>query len=213
MADSVVNLGQGVYKDFGDMSMDEMLFGSPGGLDTLRRTRPSYDEYGMAYRFEGDEAVPFIDEEGYRVTLNSDERSYYTHAIDGIGERQERADPYAGHAGPMFDMDMMEALLRMANKGSLFLGGSMEGKDGVYVPRRLELTSDGTLIDQPVGFENGGIASVMPVNKPLLSDRDAAVGGKLLKLAGIQQGPSEVLSGLGPDLLDQVSRILGRKIG
>ena len=168
MADSVVNLGQGSYQDFSDMSMDEMLFGAPGGLDTLRRTRPSYSETGEAYRFVGDEAVPFIDEEGYRVTLDSDERSYYTRAIDGLGERQERADPYAGHAGPMFNMDMKEALLRMANKGSLFLGNSMEGKDGVYVPRRLELTSDGTLIDEPVGFDDGG-AVPMPEEAGILS--------------------------------------------
>jgi len=212
MADSVVNLGQAGYQDFSDMSMDEMLFGAPGGLDTLRRTRPSYDETGEAYRFEGDEAVPFIDEEGYRVTLGADERSYYTRATKGMGEQGERANPYAGHARPMFDIPIEEALDMRAHQGGLF-PKSMEGTEGVYVPRRLELTSDGTLVDQPVGFENGGIALVMPVNKPPLSDRDAAIGGKLLKLAGIQQGPNEVMSGLGPDLINQVSRILGRRVG
>jgi len=212
MADSVVNLGQAGYQDFGNMSMDEMLFGAPAGLDTLRRTKPSYDETGEAYRFEGDNAVPFIDEEGYRVTLGADERSYYTRATEGMGERAERANPYAGQARPMFDIPIEEALDMRAHQGGLF-PKSMEGTEGVYVPRRVTVTPEGKVVDQPVGFENGGIASVMPVNKPLLSDRDAAVGGKLLKLAGIQQGPNEVMSGLGPDLLDQVSRILGRKIG
>ena len=182
MADSAVNLGAGGFTDFSSMSMDEMMFGAPAGLDTLRRTRPSYDEYGMAYRFVGDEAVPFIDDEGYRVDLGSSSRDRYRAAAEGMEINKERVTPYEGHSPSLFDRD---------------------------IQRQFNIDRS----DQPIGFENGGIASVMPVNKPLLSDRDAAVGGKLLKLAGIQQGPNEVMSGLGPDLLDQVSRILGRKIG
>lgn len=155
MADSVVNLGQAGYQDFGDMSMDEMLFGAPAGLDTLRRTKPSYDETGEAYRFEGDNAVPFIDEEGYRVTLGADERSYYNRATEGMGERAERANPYAGQALPMFDIPIEEALDMRAHQGGLF-PKSLEGTEGVYVPRHVTVTPEGKVVDQPIGFENGG---------------------------------------------------------
>ena len=106
MADSVVNLGQAGYQDFGDMSMDEMLFGAPAGLDTLRRTRPSYDEYGMAYRFVGDEAVPFIDDEGYRVDLGSSSRDRYRAAAEGMEINKERVTPYEGHSPSLFGRDI-----------------------------------------------------------------------------------------------------------
>jgi hypothetical protein len=46
-----------------------------------------------------------------------------------------------------------------------------------------------------------------------LNDRDDAVGGKLLKQAGIQAPASEVLATLDPKVVDQMSRVLGRDIG
>lgn len=107
MADSVVNLGQGGYQDFSNMSMDEMLFGAPAGLDTLRRTRPSYDETGEASRFVGDEAVPFIDEEGYRVNLGAEARSQ---GMQGYTYEQSvgRASPYENMAPPLMDKSFTE---------------------------------------------------------------------------------------------------------
>jgi hypothetical protein len=46
-----------------------------------------------------------------------------------------------------------------------------------------------------------------------LNDRDGAVGGKLLKQAGIQASANQVLETLDPKVVDQMSRILGRDIG
>ena len=46
-----------------------------------------------------------------------------------------------------------------------------------------------------------------------LNDRDDAVGGKLLKQAGIQAPANQVLATLDPKVVDQMSRVLGRDIG
>lgn len=46
-----------------------------------------------------------------------------------------------------------------------------------------------------------------------LDERDEAVGGKLLKQAGIQASANQVLETLDPKVVDQMSRILGRDIG
>lgn len=59
--------------------------------------------------------------------------------------------------------------------------------------------------EQKRGFQMG--------TKIKLNDRDDAVGGKLLKQAGVQASAAQVLDNLDPKVLSQMSRILGRNIG
>lgn len=59
--------------------------------------------------------------------------------------------------------------------------------------------------EQRRGFQMG--------TKIKLNDRDDAVGGKLLKQAGMQASANQVMENLDPRIVEQMSRILGRNIG
>lgn len=59
--------------------------------------------------------------------------------------------------------------------------------------------------EQKRGFQMG--------TKIKLNDRDDAVGGKLLKQAGMQASANQVMENLDPRVVEQMSRILGRNIG
>jgi hypothetical protein len=59
--------------------------------------------------------------------------------------------------------------------------------------------------EQKRGFQMG--------TKIKLNDRDDAVGGKLLKQAGMQASANQVMENLDPRIVEQMSRILGRNIG
>jgi hypothetical protein len=154
MADSAVNLGAGGFTDFGNMSMDEALYGTNDPVEISRRTRPSYSETGEAYYFVDDQARPFIDEEGYRVDLGADARSQG--AAGAFYERElDRVNPYSGLADPMYPMSDVEGL-GLLEKGQLFGSGAMSGKEGLHVPRRVQVNDDGTVTSAPIGFQNGG---------------------------------------------------------
>ena len=151
MADSAVNLGAGGNTGFGSMSMDEMIFGTSDPLEVSRRTRPSYDEYGKAFRIIDGEAQPFIDEEGYRVTLQSEGRTPEGHRMES---EVTRASPYAGMAKSLYDMES-EDMLPLLENGSI-ASNSIYGKSGSNVPAYVAISPDGSFSETPIGFEEGG---------------------------------------------------------
>jgi hypothetical protein len=59
------------------------------------------------------------------------------------------------------------------------------------------------MFDKKRGFQFGQMVEL----------RNEAVGGKLLKQAGIQAPVKQVLANLDPKVMEQVSTILGRNIG
>ena len=73
--------------------------------------------------------------------------------------------------------------------------------DPLYPARPIEKQSFG----KNRGFQHGQMVK--------LGERDDAVGGKLLKQAGIMASANQVLDNLDPKVLSQMSRILGRDLG
>ena len=255
MADSVVNLGAGA-PDFSGMTMNEAMFGTNDPVAISRATRPSFDESGLGYYFQDGEMVPAADEEGFRLLDMGDDLD--PQALE-FEQSVDRASPYEGLADPVYPMSDVEGF-RLLDKGQLFGPGTMSGREGVFVPRRVEMGEDGTITEVPIGFQEGGAVREergivdLPMEKPKdrgiegllmyegmadpqyplrpiqkqnfskkrgfqygqmvqLDERDEAVGGKLLKQAGIQASVDEVRSNLDPKIVDQMSRILGRNIG
>lgn len=103
MAESVVKLGSGGFQSF-----EEMAFGTSDPVEISRLTKPSYDEQGLGYFFADDGPRPFIDEEGYRVDLMSEDRK---RAAEGLFLEQsaDRFSPYEGMAEPLGGMEDPQA--------------------------------------------------------------------------------------------------------
>lgn len=148
MAESVVKLGSGGFQSF-----EEMAFGTSDPVEISRLTKPSYDEQGLGYFFADDGPRPFIDEEGYRVNLNSPTLTEFSKAGEYEGS-VEKVSPYAGMADPQFPMDTVTGL-EMLEQGNLF-PKSVEGRTGMFVPSRVTINDDGTVNQVPIGFEDGG---------------------------------------------------------
>ena len=113
-----------------------------------------------------------------------------TIVIDGVQQQVAPQKPeFAGRADPL-------------GIGEFFKPQEEGGFADPYFPQRPIEKQDFSGIR---GFQMG--------TKIKLNDRDDAVGGKLLKQAGLQASAAQVLDNLDPKVLSQMSRILGRNIG
>ena len=166
MADSTVNLGAG-SPEFSGMTMNEAMFGTNDPVAISRATRPSFDESGLGYFFQDGEMVPAADEEGYRVEMPDD---LDPQALE-FEQSVDRASPYEGLADPMYPMSDVEGF-RLLDKGQLFGPGTMSGREGVFVPRRVEMGEDGTITEVPIGFQEGGAVEEMGIMAALFNPFD-----------------------------------------
>jgi hypothetical protein len=215
----VVSLGAGDpgYIDMGDMSMNEG-FG-------LSRDDPAYMQEsgfsGPAYAEDqtrpADLSGPFFEE---------------YNPVDGEYKRLEYYDMYQdfpeGRRGSDFGRSAPE--IAMQDGGS----PAVEGIMSVDLSKGADTTGPDTMqpIPQYPGIEGFDIYKDLapeqfkrrPIDKQMFDKkrgfqfgqmvelRNEAVGGKLLKQAGIQAPVKQVLANLDPKVMEQVSTILGREV-
>ena len=238
MADTVVDLGAGAP----DMSMNEFMFGSSDPAAMYRATRPSFDEEGLGYFSRDGEMIPAADEEGYRIKMPSDLDPLameFEQSVDRVSPYRKLADPLTIQSPPDLSSQSMD-VRGFKNAPEMYLGeggiadlppdfGTTEGEIDDFDMMTLgkEPTDRGIggllmyedLADpqyplRPIQSQNFGKKRGFQYGQMVqLNDRDDAVGGKLLKQAGIQTPASEVLATLDPKVVDQMSRVLGRDIG
>ena len=204
MGNSVVNTGAGSPEE-----RDQFL-------DFLRRNRPVYKE--------GDER-PY--------TYYSDMLMVPEEIEDTFGMQQEtlpRADIYQEfpEGSRMEDFGPSEPQIAFDD------GGAVEGIMSVDLSKGADTTGPDTMqpIPQYPGIEGFDIYKdlapeqfkIRPIDKQnfdkkrgfqfgqMVELRDDAVGGKLLKQAGIMTPVDQVKQTVDPKVMDQMSRILGRDI-
>ena len=221
MADTVVDLGAGSPEL---TSMNEFMLGSSDPAAVYRATRPSFDEEGLGYFSRDGEMVPAADEEGYRIVRPSD--------LDPLAmefeQSADRVSPYSFfkkasemylEEGGIVDLPMdfgtMEGEIDDFDMLTLGKTPPPEPADrGIGGLLMYEDLADPQYPLRPIQSQNFGKKRGFQYGQMVqLNDRDDAVGGKLLKQAGIQAPASEVLATLDPKVVDQMSRVLGRDIG
>jgi len=220
MEDTVVDLGAGSS----GMTMNEFMFGSDDPAAVYRRTRPSFDESGLGYYFEDGKMVPAADEEGYRIVMPDDLDPSAMEFEQSVG----RASPYEGLAKPLTKQSTPEFTSRPTDLRGFKGSAEMYLEEGGIAELPMEKPKDrgieGLLMYEGMADPQYPLRPIQKQNfskkrgfqygqMVQLDERDEAVGGKLLKQAGIQASVDEVRSNLDPKVMDQMSRILGRDIG
>jgi len=214
----VVSLGAAdpEYIDMGDMSLNDAM--------GLTRDNPAYMQEsgfsGPAYAEDqtrpADLTGPFFEEYA---------------PVDGEYKRLDYYDMYqdfpAGRSGRDFGPSAPEIAMQE--------GGAIEGIMSVDLSKGADTTGPDTMqpIPQYPGIEGFDIYKDLapeqfkrrPMDKQMFDKkrgfqfgqmvelRNEAVGGKLLKQAGIQAPVKQVLANLDPKVMEQVSTILGREVG
>lgn len=184
---------------FGAMPMD--IYEMPG--TTLAEPTTSYDNPARALRVmqgltrDGDTEL-----ERQRLFNRRVNRQLRENIAEGMENPLENV---FGFAGPQIAMEEggiaelpMEKPKGRGIEGLLMYEGMA---DPQYPLRPIQKQN----FSKKRGFQYGQMVQ--------LDERDEAVGGKLLKQAGIQASVDEVRSNLDPKVMDQMSRILGRDIG
>ena len=222
MADTVVDLGAGAPS----MSMNEFMFGQkfPGPvykegqsmgdpyymgeeysfeLEDPRRFDP-YEDSGMFAEPLTEEKLETFDEEGRQRPRYPNFQGSFKNAPEmylGEGGIADLPPDFGTTEGEIDDFDMMTLGKEPTDRG---ISGLLM-YEGLAPPQYPMRPIQKQKFGKKRGFQFGQMVQ--------LNDRDGAVGGKLLKQAGIQASANQVLETLDPKVVDQMSRILGRDIG
>ena len=230
MADTVVDLGNGAPS----MSMNEFMFGQkfPGPVYEEGEIMMPLEEQGLLnpdvqYEFFVDPSVeneelqtldrfdPYEDNPSFAKpmydTSNPEDALFLFNATArdrkgpeialGEGGIADLPPDFGTTEGEIDDFDMMTLGKEPTDRG---ISGLLM-YEGLAPPQYPMRPIQKQKFGKKRGFQFGQMVQ--------LNDRDGAVGGKLLKQAGIQASVDEVRSNLDPKVVDQMSRILGRDIG
>jgi hypothetical protein len=222
MGNSVVNMGAGSPEEMGKF------------LDFLRTNRPVYKEGDeRPYTYYSDmlmvpEEKRNTPEQEYETLPRADMYEGFAPSVTGL--RPE--DLESGQADEMLDVRGFSS----AEKLYLAEGGNpaVEGIMSVDLSKGADTTGPDTMrpIPQYPGIEGFDIykdlAPEQFMRRPMAKQnfdkkrgfqfgqmvelRDDAVGGKLLKQAGIMTPVDQVKQTVDPKVMDQMSRILGREV-
>ena len=172
-------------------------------------------------------------EPSYGITIEDVEKG--TARLSDLQDEAEMGNPYAGTSGNFVPQqyEIVDGSV-IANPVGFDDGGSVEGIMSVDLSKGADTTGPDTMrpIPQYPGIEGFDIYKDLapeqfkrrPVAKQnfdkkrgfqfgqMVELRDDAVGGKLLKQAGIMTPVDQVKQTVDPKVMDQMSRILGREV-
>jgi len=172
-------------------------------------------------------------EPSYGITLKDIEKG--TARLSDIQDEAEMGNPYAGTSGNFVPQqyEIVDGSV-IANPVGFDDGGAVEGIMSVDLSKGADTTGPDTMrpIPQYPGIEGFDIykdfAPEQFKRRPMAKQnfdkkrgfqfgqmvelRDDAVGGKLLKQAGIMTPVDQVKRTVDPKVMDQMSRILGREV-
>lgn len=217
MGNSIVDMGAANpgYLDMGDMSLNEALGLSPSDEAYVQESGFSGPAYAEDQTRPADLTGPFLEEYG---------------PVDGEYKRLEYFDVYQGFPEGRRRRDFGPSAPEIAMRE----GGAVEGIMSVDLSKGADTTGPDTMqpIPQYPGIEGFDIYKDLapeqfmrrPIDKQnfdkkrgfqfgqMVELRDDAVGGKLLKQAGIMIPIEQVKRSVDPKVMDQMSRILGRDV-
>ena len=195
-----------------------------------KRNTPE-QEYETLPRADLYEGFP---DSSYGITIKDIEKG--TASLSDLQDEAETGNPYAGTSGNFVPQqyEIVDGKV-IANPVGFDDGGAVEGIMSVDLSKGADTTGPDTMqpIPQYPGIEGFDIYKDLapeqfkrrPIDKQMFDKkrgfqfgqmvelRNEAVGGKLLKQAGIQAPLKQVLANLDPKVMEQVSTILGRNIG
>ena len=190
-------------------------------------TLPRADLYGKLQQNPKGFAEP-----SYGITLEDIEKGVAN--LSDLQDEAETGNPYAGTSGNFVPQqyEIVDGSV-IANPVGFDDGGAVEGIMSVDLSKGADTTGPDTMRPTPPsGLESFDIYKDLapeqfkrrPVAKQnfdkkrgfqfgqMVELRDDAVGGKLLKQAGIMTPVDQVKQTVDPKVMDQMSRILGREV-